>query len=84
MSFKPPLLPASGTPSPCVRNCTLNEQDVCLGCGRSLDDIKAWTKMSEPDKAVCVARARQRLIDMGRPWPAGPLQMVTKGSQGHG
>lgn len=28
--------------SPCVRNCCLNEQDICLGCFRSLDEIKLW------------------------------------------
>ena len=28
--------------SPCIRNCTLNDDDICLGCFRSLDDICAW------------------------------------------
>jgi predicted Fe-S protein YdhL (DUF1289 family) len=28
--------------SPCVRNCCLNEQDICLGCFRNLDEIKLW------------------------------------------
>ncbi len=28
--------------SPCVRNCCLNELDICLGCFRSLDEIKLW------------------------------------------
>jgi predicted Fe-S protein YdhL (DUF1289 family) len=49
--------------------CTLGDDDVCLGCGRTLDDITAWTKMSEPDKAACVARARERLVAKGRPLP---------------
>jgi uncharacterized protein len=57
-----------GTPSPCVRLCTLNEQDICVGCGRTLDDIKAWSTMSEPDKAACVARARLTLVQVRHPF----------------
>jgi predicted Fe-S protein YdhL (DUF1289 family) len=70
-----PMLPQppSATPSPCVRNCTLNDQDVCLGCGRTLTDITGWSAMSEADKAACVARARQNLQALGRPWPAEPM-----------
>ncbi|MDE2593465.1 MAG: DUF1289 domain-containing protein [Burkholderiales bacterium] len=53
-----------GTPpvaSPCIRHCTLNDQDVCVGCGRTLADIVGWTKMSEAEKALCVARAAERV-----------------------
>ena len=32
----------SGVPSPCIRNCCLDERDVCMGCGRSLDEIRDW------------------------------------------
>lgn len=28
--------------SPCVRNCCLNDDDICLGCFRSLDEIRNW------------------------------------------
>ncbi|MDN3685302.1 DUF1289 domain-containing protein [Vibrio sinaloensis] len=28
-------------PNPCVRNCCLNERDICLGCGRTLQEIFA-------------------------------------------
>ena len=63
-----PVPPAGPTPSPCVRCCTLNERDECLGCGRTLDDILRWTAMSEPEKAECVARARQTLERLRHPW----------------
>ncbi|WP_349431631.1 DUF1289 domain-containing protein [Methylomarinum sp. Ch1-1] len=29
--------------SPCVGRCCLNEEDVCLGCYRSLEEISNWT-----------------------------------------
>jgi len=28
--------------SPCIRNCCLDKQDICLGCFRSLDEIMQW------------------------------------------
>jgi predicted Fe-S protein YdhL (DUF1289 family) len=28
--------------SPCVRNCCLDPNDICLGCFRSLDEILQW------------------------------------------
>ena len=28
--------------SPCVRKCTLDVDDVCVGCFRSIEDICAW------------------------------------------
>ncbi len=28
--------------SPCVSNCCLNQEDICLGCFRSLEEILAW------------------------------------------
>lgn len=57
----PVLLPT--VPSPCIRHCTLNDEDVCVGCGRTLADITGWTKMSEQEKAACVERAQARLRD---------------------
>ncbi|MEC5385384.1 DUF1289 domain-containing protein [Uliginosibacterium sp. H3] len=28
--------------SPCIRICCLDEHDVCLGCFRTLDEIRGW------------------------------------------
>ncbi|POC29789.1 DUF1289 domain-containing protein [Vibrio vulnificus] len=30
--------------NPCIRHCCLNEEDVCLGCGRHLNEILGWTQ----------------------------------------
>lgn len=69
MSSSASAVPPGPCPSPCVRLCTLNEEDVCLGCGRTLADITGWTKMSEADKQSCVERAHDNLIRLGRPLP---------------
>lgn len=28
--------------SPCIRKCTLDRDDVCVGCFRNIDEICAW------------------------------------------
>ncbi len=64
---------ASTVPSPCVRLCTLNDDDMCVGCGRTLDDIKAWTAMRDEQRRDCVSQARARLQALGLPIRTAPL-----------
>jgi len=47
--------------SPCVRNCCLDEDNVCMGCGRSLEEIIAWSAASDGEKSATLARSRDRL-----------------------
>jgi predicted Fe-S protein YdhL (DUF1289 family) len=47
--------------SPCVRNCCLDDHDVCMGCGRSLAEVVLWGTASDADKAAILARSRERL-----------------------
>ncbi|HEY9199111.1 MAG TPA: DUF1289 domain-containing protein [Gammaproteobacteria bacterium] len=46
--------------SPCVRNCCLDDQDICLGCHRSVDEIIAWGPASNAERRAILERARQR------------------------
>lgn len=36
--------------SPCIRQCSLDEQDICLGCHRTLDEILGWHSMDNEQK----------------------------------
>jgi predicted Fe-S protein YdhL (DUF1289 family) len=48
--------------SPCVRLCTLDrDTDVCVGCGRHIDEITGWQSMSEHEKLTVRTRAAERL-----------------------
>ncbi|ARD44596.1 DUF1289 domain-containing protein [Colwellia sp. PAMC 21821] len=47
--------------SPCVRNCCLNEQDVCLGCFRNIDEIMAWRQLDVAAKKDVLNKCQQRL-----------------------
>jgi len=47
-------------PSPCVRNCCLDDDDICLGCFRSLDEITAWGSVDATRKQHIVEQAARR------------------------
>ena len=55
-------LPGS-IPSPCVRNCCLDDNDVCLGCFRTITEICGWSAASEAEKAEILARCGLRRQD---------------------
>ncbi len=46
--------------SPCVRNCCLNEQDICLGCARHLDEIIGWGSYTDAQKIEVLKRTAER------------------------
>lgn len=52
--------------SPCVSVCALNEDDVCLGCYRSAEEIADWFMASEAEKRAILDRARERRLE---DWP---------------
>jgi predicted Fe-S protein YdhL (DUF1289 family) len=54
--------------SPCVRNCCLNDDDICLGCGRTLQEITRWSAASNVDKqnTLAIAAERRRLLRLGK------------------
>ncbi|EWH08709.1 hypothetical protein DS2_16194 [Catenovulum agarivorans DS-2] len=50
--------------SPCVRNCCLDSVDICIGCGRSIDEITGWTQMTAQQKRQTIEVAKQRLNNL--------------------
>ena len=46
--------------SPCRRACTLDREDICVGCGRTLDEILEWSRAATERKQAIVAAAEQR------------------------
>ena len=35
---------------PCIRQCCLDDKDVCRGCFRTLDDMRLWHKSTDMQK----------------------------------
>lgn len=46
--------------SPCIRNCCLDDDLTCLGCFRSIEEIKEWGLVDEDRRRVILQNARQR------------------------
>lgn len=46
--------------SPCVRNCCLNEADICMGCFRSLEEITRWSIVDNEAKMQILTKAAIR------------------------
>jgi len=48
--------------SPCVKICTLDARSgLCLGCGRTVDEIARWIEIGEADRARIIAELPWRL-----------------------
>ena len=47
--------------SPCRRQCCLDDQDVCLGCGRTLAEILAWGQADGARRRAICSAALMRL-----------------------
>lgn len=46
--------------SPCVRNCCLNDDDICLGCFRSLVEITRWSQGDDQERRETLEKAELR------------------------
>ena len=44
--------------SPCVNICKV-EDDVCIGCGRTLEEIAHWTSMSNEERKEINERVKE-------------------------
>ncbi|MBP5101559.1 DUF1289 domain-containing protein [Pseudomonas protegens] len=46
--------------SPCISLCRLDEEKVCRGCFRHLEDIREWRSADDQRRRVICAQALQR------------------------
>ncbi len=46
--------------SPCVRKCTLDDDDVCVGCFRNIEEICAWGGASNEQRQQILNQAASR------------------------
>jgi len=49
--------------SPCIRNCCLNENDVCLGCFRHVDEIIEWGSAEDARRKCILDNASKRSVE---------------------
>jgi uncharacterized protein len=46
--------------SPCIRNCCLDLDDICLGCFRSVTEIIAWGPSNNEERELILLNSNKR------------------------
>jgi uncharacterized protein len=46
--------------SPCVHVCALDEEDICIGCQRTVAEITHWSRMSNEQRRETLRLCHQR------------------------
>ncbi len=49
--------------NPCIRQCCLSKEDICLGCFRSFNDMRLWNKASIEEKEEMMQIAETRKME---------------------
>ncbi|HRK23808.1 MAG TPA: DUF1289 domain-containing protein [Beijerinckiaceae bacterium] len=54
--------------SPCIKLCTIDPgTGLCAGCGRTLEEIAAWSMMTDAERIALNAALPDRLARRRRP-----------------
>lgn len=51
--------------SPCVHVCALDEEDICIGCQRNVDEITRWSRMENTERRQVLQLCHERARDKG-------------------
>ena len=46
--------------SPCIGNCCLDDEDICLGCQRHIDEITGWRSANATERRAILNRCEKR------------------------
>ena len=52
--------------SPCVAKCGLNDDDICMGCYRTIDEIVGWSAGDDVFKTQVWEKLAQRKTELSR------------------
>lgn len=58
--------------SPCIKLCIVDDDGLCAGCGRTLDEIGRWSLMSEAERRAIMGVLPTRLGQEGARTHRGP------------
>ncbi|WP_411383892.1 DUF1289 domain-containing protein [Pseudomonas sp. L7] len=51
--------------SPCVNVCALDEQDICIGCQRTVQEITRWARMANDERRAVLKLCHERAVAAG-------------------
>ena len=66
------FVPDNSVPSPCIAVCQIdNATNCCIGCFRSIDEIREWPIMTAEQKTQALSRVAERKAEAAasRPRP---------------
>jgi uncharacterized protein len=53
--------------SPCVQVCQMDPcRGLCMGCGRTLDEIARWAQMNDDERERIIAELPSRKLDVAK------------------
>lgn len=52
--------------SPCIRNCCLDNNDICMGCFRSLTEITQWALVDDETRREFLKNIAKRKFQSQR------------------
>ena len=47
-------------PNPCVNLCSLNGDNICIGCYRTIDEVGAWGRLNDEERLRVVEYCEMR------------------------
>jgi len=47
--------------SPCINICELDENKICVGCYRTIEEISNWTKYTDEEKQHIINQVQNRI-----------------------
>lgn len=51
---------AATIPSPCVSICSMNRDELCIGCYRTSREIREWLLMEDDERLDVIEKAHER------------------------
>ncbi len=55
--------------SPCKNTCSVNKDNICPGCGRTVDEVTGWEAADNTLKQEIVINSDKRLKEIQAQWP---------------
>ncbi len=46
--------------SPCISICALDDNDICMGCFRSVEEITRWSQADDSERKAILAVSGER------------------------
>lgn len=56
------MIPEAPIQSPCIRHCCLDEDDICVGCFRSLPEVVSWADADNATRQQILDKSKDRQI----------------------